>query len=330
MTDSGAKVLISHRSKGSLLSGSWKVLEIDQLPPHEEVSAIPKPREFDRNRLAYIIYTSGSTGTPKGVEITHAAGDGWSLIERFIKKREPIIHALVPELQSMLSPQGGASAQAPSEQAVRAKDAAYVILRGEGRVSFAGAEDKATLTAMVLDWILADFNSRALAGSYTAEQLVNAIGPTAVTRLTATNPLPHARMKDPPPSKPGEPKKKGEIDSSVASWKHDVRYTCFFSSAARALSGTAASQPRLQVKLLFGTGTEYYRHGVCGAVEDSAQPTLLIDIRGIEPSHTLEFWNPDNPRERKTLKANNRWGVGITTEWIEKAIASRYGRVISW
>ena len=152
----------------------------------------------------------------------------------------------------------------------------------------------------------------------------------AVTRLTAANPLPHARMKDPPPSKPGEPKKKGEIDASVAGWKHEVTYTCFFSKAARALTGTAMNQPRLQVKLLFGTGTEYYRHGVCGAVEDSLQPTLLIDIKGIEPSYTIEFWNPANPTERKTLKANNRWGVGITTEWIERAIAGRYGRVISY
>lgn len=151
-----------------------------------------------------------------------------------------------------------------------------------------------------------------------------------VTRLTTANPLPHARMIDPPPAKPGEPKKKGEIDSTVAGWKHDATYTCFFSKAARALTGTGAGQPRLQVRLLFGTGTEYYRHGVCGAVEDSVEPTLLIDIKGVEPSHNIEFWNPANPAQRKTLKANNRWGVGITTEWIEKAIVGRYGRVISY
>ncbi len=124
------------------------------------------------------------------IEMRHPNANGLELLQGAFSRmaateREPIIHALVPELQSMLSPQGGASAQAPTEQAVRAKDAAYVILRGEGRVSFAGAEDKATLTAMVLDWILADFNSRALAGSYTAEQVVQAIGPSAAERLTA-------------------------------------------------------------------------------------------------------------------------------------------------
>ncbi len=152
----------------------------------------------------------------------------------------------------------------------------------------------------------------------------------ATTVLTAPNPLPHARMTDPPPAKPGEPKKTGTIDATVATWKHDVSYTCFFSKAARALSPTAAGQPRLQVRLLFGTGSESYRHGVCGAVEDSAQPTLLIVIKGIEPGYDLAFFNPANPTERRTLKANNRWGVGITTASIEKAIADRYGRLISY
>lgn len=40
--------------------------------------------------------SAGAAGTVAGlgIEITQAAGDGWSLIERFIKKREPIIHEM--------------------------------------------------------------------------------------------------------------------------------------------------------------------------------------------------------------------------------------------
>jgi hypothetical protein len=135
------------------------------------------------------------------------------------------------------------------------------------------------------------------------------------------NPLRHARMTA---------AKGGVIDASVAGWKHNVTYTCFFSLAARALSGTASEQPRLQVKLLFGTGSEYYRHGVCGAVEAAADPTLLIVITGIEPQYSIEFWNPADPATRRTFVANNRWGSGITTASIEKAITRRYGRLINY
>ena len=111
---------------------------------------------------------------------------------------------------------------------------------------------------------------------------------------------------------------------------HDVSYTCFFSSAARVLSATSADQARLQVKLLFGTGSEYYRHGVCGAVENATQPTLLIVIGGIEPQHKIKFWNPARSSETRELDANNRWGVGITTASIETAITRRYGRLVNY
>ena len=138
-----------------------------------------------------------------------------------------------------------------------------------------------------------------------------------------TNPLPQARMLR-------NSQGKLETDASVAGWKHDVVYTSFFSSAARALSGTATDQPRLKVKLLFGTGSEYYRHGVCGAVEASAEPTLLIVVPGVEPHYKIEFWNPADRSQKRELEANNRWGVGITKAAIEKIIAGRYGRLISY
>jgi hypothetical protein len=132
------------------------------------------------------------------------------------------------------------------------------------------------------------------------------------------NPLPHARMT-------ALKEDGGVIDRLIAGWKHKTSYICFFSYAARALSATAAAQPRLQVKLLFGTGSEYYRHGVCGAVETAARPTLLIVVHGVEPTYPIRFFNPSNPAQMQELEANNRWGVGITTAVIEKAISRRYG-----
>jgi hypothetical protein len=188
--------------------------------------------------------------------------------------------------------------------------------------AFFAADRSSTATTRAVNQIEVDAQGRDRAG----------VGPTTVSlpvfrtlhvvdAFPEPNPLPHARKTA---------AKDGVIDPAVSGWKHNATYTCFFSSAARALSPTEAEQPRLQVKLLFGTGSEYYRHGVCGAVESSARPTLLIVISGVEPQHSIEFWNPDNPAEKRTLTANNRWGVGITTMSIEKAISRRYGRVISY
>jgi hypothetical protein len=141
-----------------------------------------------------------------------------------------------------------------------------------------------------------------------------------VGTFSAPNPLPQRRATRP----------NGPIDTALAGWTHKVAYTYFFTRAARALGIAAAGSPRLRVTLLFGTGTEYFRHGVCAAVDAAAAPTLLIDVPGIEPRYVIKFQNPSNPRETRELMAFNRWGVGITTASIEEIIERRYGRVINY
>lgn len=145
-----------------------------------------------------------------------------------------------------------------------------------------------------------------------------------VVGLTVDNPLPHRRKT---PSTPGHP---GAIDTAIAGWNHTANYTCFFNTAANALSGTETKQARLKVKLLFGTGSEYYRHGVCGAVNGASDPTLLIVISGVEPGYSIEFRHPTDPSQKQTLQANNRWGVGITKASIETTISRKYGRIIDY
>jgi hypothetical protein len=122
------------------------------------------------------------------IEMKHPNANGLELLQTALQSmsasdREPIVHALVSELQGMMTAQGTASAQGPTEAMIKAKDAAYVLIRGDGRNSFASAEDRTALANAVLDWELADLNSRALAGSYTAEQVVQAIGSSSVERL---------------------------------------------------------------------------------------------------------------------------------------------------
>ncbi|MCW5599445.1 MAG: hypothetical protein KIT59_10100 [Nitrosomonas sp.] len=188
--------------------------------------------------------------------------------------------------------------------------------------AFFAADRSAAAVSRTVNQIELEANGKDRAGvAPTAASFPGFKNQHVVTTVSDPNPLPHARRIT---------AKGGALDPAVAGWKHNATYTCFFSSAARALSATAPNQSRLQVKLLFGTGSEYYRHGVCGAVESAAQPTLLIVVTGIEPQYRIEFWNPSNPAEKQMLLANNRWGVGITTASIEKAISNRYGRVISY
>lgn len=143
----------------------------------------------------------------------------------------------------------------------------------------------------------------------------------AVVPVSEPNPLPHARRT--------APGKTGVIDPSVAGWKDIVHYTLFFNAAARALTGAAADPPLL-VHLLFGTGTEFSRHGVCGALEGASDPILLVDISGIEPEHDITFRNPADATQQRVLTANNRWGAGITTAVIEREINLHYGSLIRY
>lgn len=140
--------------------------------------------------------------------------------------------------------------------------------------------------------------------------------------FSRVNPVPHQRKT--------APTKKAPIDSSIAGWTHLASYTCFFTSAAAAISPGAADQPRLLVHILFGTGSEGTRHGVLGVVAASTLPILLIVVRGVEPEYDIEFTNPADPTDRRTLPANNRWGVGITTAFIEEAITRKFGRLVDY
>ncbi len=93
--------------------------------------------------------------------------------------REAVLHELLPLLRDQMrgADQQQTGASGPGEAQIRAKDAGYLLLR------FVSQGDRQELANSLLDWILADMNTRALAGQYTAEQIVNAIGPSAVDRL---------------------------------------------------------------------------------------------------------------------------------------------------
>jgi hypothetical protein len=133
--------------------------------------------------------------------------------------------------------------------------------------------------------------------------------------LSVTNPLPHSRLV----------KEKGNYDESLRGWTHEVRYRHLLSQSASAL-GPAT---RLRVTILFGTGTEANRHGIASVIAAAPQPTLLIIVRGIEPGNEINFTSPDGKQHVK-VRANTRWGVGITTASIESIITTRFGHLVPY
>jgi hypothetical protein len=194
--------------------------------------------------------------------------------------------------------------------------------RNLGADAFFTADRSATAVTRSVRQIEVDANAGDKAGTETSVSFGGFLNKHVLVSPDpqADNPLPHTRML---------PKGAG-VDPAVAGWKHTVRYRCFFSKAARALSATASEQARLQVKIFHGTGTEPFRHGVCGMVEDAPDPSLVIFVPGIEPSYKIEFWNPDDPTQKRELVANTRWGISITRATIEGVISRRYGRLISY
>ncbi|MEM8680454.1 MAG: amino acid adenylation domain-containing protein, partial [Planctomycetota bacterium] len=73
--DSGAKLVIAHRSLQSLTETlPAHAIWLDQTKTQDCGGATSGPCEFDpREQVAYLIYTSGSTGKPKGVRVQHQA-----------------------------------------------------------------------------------------------------------------------------------------------------------------------------------------------------------------------------------------------------------------
>ncbi|MBL8678302.1 MAG: hypothetical protein JNK05_04010 [Myxococcales bacterium] len=112
------------------------------------------------------------------IEMKHPNANGLELLNQALtvmprEDREAIIHDLLEPLRQQMRGQGQQTAAGPTEQMIRAKDAAYVLLRHSADA------DRRELASELVQWVMADLNSRALAGSYTAEQVVQAVGAQA-------------------------------------------------------------------------------------------------------------------------------------------------------
>jgi hypothetical protein len=116
------------------------------------------------------------------IEMRHPNANGLELLNQAMASmapadRDAILHDVLPSLNSQMRGVGQQGAAGPSEPQIRAKDAGYLLLR------YTTGTDRQELSNELLEWILADLNTRALAGQYTAEQIVSAIGAPATDRL---------------------------------------------------------------------------------------------------------------------------------------------------
>jgi|GEM_PF-771461 len=95
--------------------------------------------------------------------------------------RTRIVDGMTPRLLEMMRGEGAAAApadsSAPPPIQIRAKDASYLI------IGWASPAQRTELTNGVVGWFVDDFNGRNLAGAYSAEQVVRALGAPAASSL---------------------------------------------------------------------------------------------------------------------------------------------------
>ncbi|MET0285057.1 MAG: hypothetical protein ABW352_11320 [Polyangiales bacterium] len=92
-------------------------------------------------------------------------------------ERNEIISGMVPGLEGLMKQVDASASGSASPRQIRAKDAAFVL------ITHAPPDVKQKLTDDVIAWYMEDFNGRSLAGNYSAEQVVRALGPAAGKEL---------------------------------------------------------------------------------------------------------------------------------------------------
>lgn len=91
-------------------------------------------------------------------------------------ERNTLMAGMVPGLIALMRQADPADSGGTARQ-IRAKDAAFLL------VAHAPPEVKGQLTDNVIAWYMEDFNGRSLAGNYSAEQVVRALGSPAAKEL---------------------------------------------------------------------------------------------------------------------------------------------------
>jgi hypothetical protein len=115
------------------------------------------------------------------IDMERTDRDGTAELQQALQRldeneRNELIAGMVPGIEALMK-QSDAATGAATPRQIRAKDAAFLL------VAAAPPEVKAKLTDDIVGWYMVDFNGRSLAGNYSAEQVVRALGSPAAKEL---------------------------------------------------------------------------------------------------------------------------------------------------
>lgn len=118
------------------------------------------------------------------VEMQRTDVDGTGKLLEALQKldpamREKMLAGLVPGLTKQMNEGKVEPGQEAPPAQIRAKDAAFALISQAGP----SAETRKALTAAIMAWYVTDFDGRSLAGAYSAEQVVRALGASAAGSL---------------------------------------------------------------------------------------------------------------------------------------------------
>ena len=116
------------------------------------------------------------------VDMERPDRDGTSDLQQALARldddeRNALISGMVPGLVALMRQSDPAAGGAATARQIRAKDAAFLL------VTHAPQSVKTQLTSDVVAWYMEDFNRRSLAGAYSAEQVIRALGSPAAKEL---------------------------------------------------------------------------------------------------------------------------------------------------
>ncbi|MCB9666522.1 MAG: hypothetical protein H6715_00145 [Myxococcales bacterium] len=120
------------------------------------------------------------------VEMNRQDVDGMAEFEQTLRKltdkdSPQIIHDVAEQLKTLMhgTTKATADESGPAALEVRAKDAAFIL------VPLASEEVRRDLSTSIVQWLAGDFNGRSLAGKFSAEQIIRALGASAGAQLVA-------------------------------------------------------------------------------------------------------------------------------------------------
>lgn len=118
------------------------------------------------------------------VEMQRSDIDGTGELLDALQKLDPqtrnkVLAGIVPGLTKQMNEGKVEPGAEPPPGQIRAKDAAFALISQAGP----SAETRKGLTAAVMSWYVTDFDGRGLAGAYSAEQVVRALGASAAGGL---------------------------------------------------------------------------------------------------------------------------------------------------